>query len=136
MKFTQENGGGRYRVRGYDATQVTVEWGVVDEQGAPQLMSEALGRSFILTPDALLTADLPESVGKLSNEHLQPLVDAKTEVLLLGAGLASVFPAPELVSWLSRQGIGLESMNTAAACRTYNLLMLEDRRVAMMVLFD
>lgn len=134
MKFTQENGAGRYRVRSYDAAQVTVEWGALDDEGTPQLMSESLTVSFLLTPDDLDTDNLPVSVVDLKTEHFKKLVALETEVVLLGTGADMKFPAAELVGWLSRQGVGLEVMNTAAACRTYNLLMLEDRRVAALVI--
>jgi len=135
MKFSQENGGGRYRVCAYDDDHVTVEWGSVDDQGVARLSTEALTASFLLTPDILSIENLPVSVAELETGHLQQLVELDIEVLLLGYGTSVEFPTPALVAWLSQRGIGLEVMNRAAACRTYNLLMLEDRRVGAMILF-
>jgi uncharacterized protein len=58
----------------------------------------------------------------------------QTEVVLLGTGRQQRFPSMQLMAALSRKGIGLEPMDTAAACRTYNVLMSEDRRVAAALL--
>jgi uncharacterized protein len=135
MKFTQENADGLHRVRGYDEAQVTVEWGELDGQGEPQLISRELVSSFVVFPDGVLDGELPTSVSALEEEHLLPLLERQTEVLLLGTMAGGQFPPPELIAWLSQRGIGLEVMNTPAACRTYNLLMFEERRVAAMILF-
>ncbi len=136
MKFSQENGGGRYRVCDYDDHQVTVEWGRVGDEGVARLHTESLSSSFALTADGLLTHDLPTTVNELEVEHLQPLVEMEIDVLLVGRSTAgdNGFASPVLVGWLSERGIGLEVMSRAAACRTYNLLMLEDRRVAAVLL--
>ncbi|MDH4182570.1 MAG: MTH938/NDUFAF3 family protein, partial [Betaproteobacteria bacterium] len=52
------------------------------------------------------------------------------EVVLLGTGSRQHFPHPRLSRSLADARIGLEAMNTAAACRTYNILMAEGRKVA------
>ena len=49
--------------------------------------------------------------------------------MLLGTGRRQRFPHPRLTAALAQAGIGLEVMDTAAACRTYNILMSEGRRV-------
>jgi len=136
MKFSQENGGGRYRVCDYDDHQVTVEWGCVDDEGVARLHTESFDRGFCLTADGLLNHELPVAANALEVEHLQPLVELEIDVVLVGRGTAgdSGFASPVLVGWLSERGIGLEVMSRAAACRTYNLLMLEDRRVAAVLL--
>jgi uncharacterized protein len=135
MKFTQESADGLHRIRAYDDVQVTVEWGEVDEQGEPQLFSRELVSSFVVFPDGVIHGDLPASVSALEEDHFLPLLERQTEVLLLGTLTGGQFPPPELIAWLSHRGIGLEVMNTPAACRTYNLLMFEERRVAAMILF-
>lgn len=56
------------------------------------------------------------------------------EVVIFGVGPLMRFPHPALISPLTANGIGVECMNTAAACRTYNLLCTEGRRV-LAVLF-
>jgi len=55
-------------------------------------------------------------------------------VALLGTGAEQHFPSPELLAPLTSAGVGVEVMTTAAACRTYNILMAEGREVAAMLL--
>lgn len=76
------------------------------------------------------------ALAEASIANLQPLLgqEPAVELLLLGCG-ASVAALPKgLRADLKAQGIALEPMNTGAACRTYNLLMLESRRVAAALL--
>lgn len=54
----------------------------------------------------------------------------RIEFLLLGTGRTQVFPSPELRNAFAAAGLGLEPMDTGAACRTYNVLLAEHRRVA------
>ena len=135
MKFTQESGAGRYQIYSQQADQVVVEWSEPDDQGIVQLNSANLTTSFLLTPLQLRRDGLPTAVAELNIELLQQIVDLEVEVLLLGSGHRIEFPAPVLTGWLSQRGIGLEVMTSAAACRTYNLLLVEDRRVAALILF-
>lgn len=59
----------------------------------------------------------------------RPVATLEPEIVLLGTGEQQRFPHPRLTRELLTRGIGVEIMNTAAACRTYNILMLEGRRV-------
>lgn len=56
------------------------------------------------------------------------------DVVLLGTGQALIFPDPSLKAWLKEQGLHIEVMDTGAACRTYNVLMAEGRRVVAALL--
>jgi uncharacterized protein len=60
---------------------------------------------------------------------LQPLLDLKPEIVVLGTGQTHVFPDYDSLRLLIEAGIGYELMSTAAACRTYNVLVAEDREV-------
>lgn len=63
-------------------------------------------------------------------EHLAPLIGEQPDVILLGTGERQSFPPHKLAMGLLNLGIGLEVMDTAAACRTYNVLLSEGRAVA------
>ena len=66
----------------------------------------------------------------LSSSQFTSLLEIKPEVLLLGGGTQKIhIPATQLAR-LTAQNIGVESMDTAAACRTYNVLASENRKVA------
>ena len=58
------------------------------------------------------------------------------EIVLLGTGPRQRFPHPRLTAGLAAAGIGLEVMSLQAACRTYNILIAEERRVAAALLFE
>lgn len=84
----------------------------------------------IVMADRLVLDWSPPPVAKLAVEHLKPLLDLAPDVILLGTGRRQVFPPATLTAAILHQGIGIEIMDTAAACRTYNILAAELRRVA------
>jgi uncharacterized protein len=71
----------------------------------------------------------------LAEAHFALIVELKPEVVLLGTGSRLRFPHPRLTAALTRARIGLEVMDLQAACRTYNILMAEERGVAAALLF-
>jgi len=72
----------------------------------------------------------------LSEESFAQLAALPVEILLLGSGARLRFPHPRLTQALVKAGIGLEVMDTQAACRTYNILQEEGRRVAAALLLE
>ena len=72
----------------------------------------------------------------LSEEHFAGLAALAPEIVLLGTGPRLRFPHPRLTRPLTGARIGLEVMDLNAACRTYNILVSEDRRVAAALLFE
>lgn len=87
--------------------------------------------SILVLPDA--TASWPvESFDKLSLKTLQPIIDAvpAVEVLIVGCGSSLKLLPTTLREVLRSKSIGIEAMDTRAACRTYNVLAGEGRRVA------
>ena len=86
--------------------------------------------SLIIFPDTL-HADWPvKSIDELQVHHLQTAIDRKPDIMLLGTGIKQRFPSADLRRELITAGLNLEVMDTAAACRTYNLLVSEGRDVA------
>lgn len=82
-------------------------------------------------------ADWPvDSVEQLGVDHLQAILDAPPEVLLIGTGTVQQFPDRAVWRHLRSQGLGVEIMDTAAACRTYNLIMAEGRDVAAALIIN
>ena len=70
----------------------------------------------------------------LAGEHFEALLELEPELVILGTGARQRFPHPRLTVALSGARIGLEVMATGAACRTYNILMGEGRRVVAVIL--
>jgi len=97
--------------------------------GVVQVNGERLSRSFVVAPDRLIRDWPPRQLEELEAAHLTQLVELEPEMVLLGVGDRLRFPHPELLRPLLERGIGVEVMDTAAACRTYNLLKGDGRRV-------
>ena len=95
---------------------------------------QPIRRSVIVTPDQLLTDWPPQTFADLEEQHFAAIMALGPEIVLLGTGDRQRFPRPKLTQSLLAQGVGVEIMDTAAACRTYNVIMLEDRRVAAALL--
>lgn len=84
----------------------------------------------IVTAEQLITDWVAPPVQSLALDDLQRVLALEPEVIVLGTGMRQIFPPQILSMTILRQGIGLEIMATAAACRTYNILTAEFRRVA------
>jgi len=76
------------------------------------------------------------SYEELGPEHFAQLAELKVEVVIFGSGSRIRFPSPAWLAPLARARIGIETMDTAAACRTYNILAQEGREVAVALLLD
>ena len=94
----------------------------------------AYAHSILVFPDT--TLDWPVAgIEAVTIEALQPVVEhGGTEILLLGCGARMAPIPPKLRQALKSVGISLDAMDTGAACRTYNVLVAEDRRVAAALL--
>ncbi len=78
----------------------------------------------------------PHGFEGLEPAQFDQLANMGAEIVLFGSGDRQRFPRPELLKPLISRGIGLEVMDTKAACRTYNILVAEGRHVACGVLID
>lgn len=72
----------------------------------------------------------------LTEAHFSALAERQPELVIFGTGARLRFPHPSLLRGLMARGIGVESMDTPAACRTYNVLLAEGRSVMAALLFD
>jgi uncharacterized protein len=92
--------------------------------------------NLLVTPDRLIEGWAPGGFDALSESDFAALAALQPEVALFGTGAAMRFPHPRLTRALAEAGIGLEVMDTPAACRTYNILAAEGRRVAAAILVE
>lgn len=123
MKLHSDPNDSSLRVTAYDAHCVAI--------GERELRS-----NFVLTPQTLIV-DLPQvDIHRLRWDLLNALHDLDLEVLLVGTGSRQQFPGANFYAELSSQRIGLEVMTSPAACRTFNILAAENRRVAALITFD
>jgi uncharacterized protein len=121
MKFTLKENTTNYQIQRIDSSSVTVG-------------NKTYSQNIIITPNQIITWDVI-NFKDLKVSHFEQLRDLQPELALLGTGDKSRFPIPKLLVPLMEAKIGLEVMNTAAACRTYTLLTTDDRNVAVALLF-
>ena len=93
-------------------------------------------KNIIVINNRLIEAWTDSVFDTLTIADMQILAALDAEVILFGTGRKLRFPRPELMQALAQAGKGLDVMDTQAACRTYNLLNSEGRRVAAALLFD
>ena len=89
---------------------------------------------LIVLPQQVLDTWQPASFDALTAEHFSALAELGVEIILFGTGATQRFPHPRLTRALMEKRIGLEVMDTGAACRTYNILVSEGRSVAAALL--
>ncbi|WP_169568857.1 Mth938-like domain-containing protein [Sneathiella limimaris] len=87
--------------------------------------------NVLILPDETMEWDL-NSLEDLTIEALQPILDAEpsVEILLIGCGASMAYVDEAVRTKLRASGITVDSMDSGAAARTYNVLLLEKRRVA------
>jgi uncharacterized protein len=106
---------------------------VIESYGAGgfRVDGESFRGSVIVLPDGVVAWDVRE-IAAVTVDSLQPVIAAaaEVEILLIGSGARFAMVPPSLRSALQARGIAVDSMDTGAACRTYNVLRAESRRVA------
>lgn len=100
------------------------------ESGSISINGKRHEQSLIVLPQRVIENWPHGEIAELCAEHFSDLLESGLEILLLGTGSKHRFPPPRLMVDLAKLGIGLESMDTLAACRTYNILAGEGRKVA------
>ena len=103
-------------------------------QGFVEINNQRYTQNLIVMADKLILDWQATDFASLSAAHFEQLIDLKIEVALLGTGQKHQFLHPKIIQNLTKNGIPLECMTTAAACRTYNILMSEGRNVAAMLI--
>lgn len=93
--------------------------------------------SIILTRNRVIDTWHVSNIATMTPAHVDPLVELKPDVVLLGTGTRQTFPSQAVLAAFLRRGIGVEVMDNAAAARTWDILAGEGRNVvACFVLCD
>jgi len=117
VQFTLERGSQPNLIRGYSDNEVRVG-------------TQRVSRSCIVTAERLITDWEPQAFADLTAAHLEAIFALAPELVLLATGATQRFASPEVRAEFARRRIGLEVMQLGAACRTFNVLLQEERRVA------
>ncbi|MCY4221622.1 MAG: MTH938/NDUFAF3 family protein [Thiotrichales bacterium] len=122
MKLHSDTGAAdRQRITAYGVEFVTVE--------------ETTFTGAVLLGRGTHATDFDERrLGDVSAATIERILERNPEVVLLGTGARHMFPSPGLLAPLTRAGIGVEAMSTSAACRTWNILNAEGRKVVALLL--
>lgn len=121
MKFHLADAAGLNQITAYGSDYVRVNDTVYRE-------------SLVVLPERLITDWPPSRFDGLEAAHFEMLAALDQEIVLLGTGERLEFPHPRLTAALARARVGLEVMDNGAACRTYNVLVAEGRKVAAALL--
>lgn len=126
MKLHQTQSNGHYLITGYGDEHIDIN-------------HQRHTKSIIVMADMIIedwaaSVQHTLSFDKITAVDFEKIIELSPEVVLLGTGKTHRFLHPQIYAPLTQHGISLECMTTAAACRTYNILMSEGRRVAAALL--
>lgn len=142
MKFVLETGL-NILIHGYEINKVSVtginvdhpalKSGLIDEWDADNHLA-IFRKSIALRTNGMIKDWAPQNNAEFNPEHFLSLAEDKPEIVLLGTGQHLRFPPQGCLAVLQQQNLGYEVMDTAAACRTFNVLAAEGRDVILAML--
>ena len=116
MKFAQDSQQDGYVITAYDDDTVSIN-------------GKTFSQSLIIANTQLDENWDITGIDLLASSHIDQVLSFKPELIIIGTGNKLIFPAVEVYSAIIKLGIGVDFMDTRAACRTYNILMSEGRDV-------
>lgn len=120
-QLTLDENNASYQIRAY-------------KPGLIQVNEHILTQSIIIAPEKLIENWEPQQISDLKKEHLASVLEMHPNILIIGTGAKLQFPPLEMYGDLMNKGIGVEIMDTSAACRTYNALTAEGRNVVAAII--
>ena len=118
MKFHLIQSDNKNLITGYDSNWVEVN-------------QERYHSSLIMTPNQLLLEWPVKSIKDIKENIFEAIESLNVEIILLGTGNIQEHLEPRLIEYFSKKNIAIESMNNQSACRTYNILANEERKVLL-----
>ncbi|MBK1703679.1 Mth938-like domain-containing protein [Halochromatium glycolicum] len=99
------------------------------EPGRVRIEGQHYNGTVAVTAGRIMADWGPADLDELAPAHLEAIAELAPQIVVLGTGARQRFPDPAVYAVLLERGIGIEIMDTGAACRTYNILAGEGRRV-------
>ncbi len=121
MDITQDFADANFIITGY-------------EPGSIFINNEPYQHSLIVNPDSLLSPWEVNDISDLNETTLSKIFEDRPEIVILGTGETLVLPEAKIISLFAHHRIGLEFMNTSAACRTYGILIAESRKATAAII--
>lgn len=122
MRLSLDDSGQQFVIRGFTDTSVRIN-------------HTEYTQSFLLTPEQIMTPIPYKVVAQLEPAALDILTTDEPEVLIVGTGSKTERAGAAVQAAFLRAGVGIEFMDTGAACRTYTVLASELRRVSLLILY-
>jgi len=104
--------------------------------GGVEINAKPFDHSLIVLPEAAPRTWPVDRFEALTVQHFEQLLAEQPDVVILGTGERQRFVHPKLSAPLTSRQIGVECMDTNAACRTYNILMGEGRKVLLALIIE
>ena len=101
-----------------------------------EINAQLVSHSLIVLPEVPPQAWDVTAFDQLTEAHFDRILADSPDVVILGTGLRQRFIHPKLTAALTMRRIGVECMDNQAACRTYNILMGEGRKVTLALILD
>ncbi|HSW93967.1 MAG TPA: Mth938-like domain-containing protein [Gammaproteobacteria bacterium] len=117
MELDLDSNQAKYQIRAY-------------QPGTLLVNDTTYSRSIVISPDTLIDDWKPQHISELTSDDLAVISELSPAILLIGTGSTLAFPKLDIYGDLINEGIGVEVMDTGAACRTFNALTAENRNVA------
>jgi uncharacterized protein len=121
MPLAEEKITSRYSISAYSGDGIVIN-------------NQIYRQSLVLSPVSISCPWPVGSIGELDDISLKIVLDLNPDVVLLGTGDQQIFPDAKIFALFGQQGIGLEVMNNGALCRTFNILVAEDRAVVAAII--
>ena len=121
MRVAQDPSSARNLIRSYAPGEVRIN-------------DQVFHRPLIVGPSTIAPGPEVRDAAELTAAHTADIMALEPELVLIGTGARQIFPAAEFGAQFLRAGIGFEVMDTGAACRTFNVLVAEQRRVVAILL--
>ena len=97
--------------------------------GQITIANRAYTASLLVSPDTIVTDWPPQTFPELTTSHVEQILTLTPEIVIMGTGNTLIFPTRTLLQPITEGSIGIEIMDTGAACRSYNFLLGEGRHV-------
>jgi uncharacterized protein len=121
MRFTQDSGSAANLIRAYG-------------NGELRINDEVYRSAILVSASAVQVAADIRDMEDLARLDPSRILALDPELVLLGTGQRQIFPAASFRAQFLSAGIGLEVIDTGAACRTFNVLVAEQRRVVALLM--
>lgn len=123
MIISEDKSQGIYFIKAYSPGKITVN-------------NTTFTMSLIITANTLVTDWPPQTLEQLQPSHFNPIITLNPEIILLGTGIKFKRPPANLLAPLYEHNLGVECMDTGAACRTFTALSAEKRNVVAALLIE